>query len=285
MKPIPSFSDILFVPSLINIVDIGANPINGESPPYMNLLKFGRAKVIGFEPNQNVYNHLLSIKGPNETYLPYAIGDGKKHTLNLARADGMTSLLEPDLELLDYFHDFKLWGEVLNKEEIETVRLDDIKEIEDLDYLKIDIQGAELMVFENAVEKLSDCLVIQTEVEFLPMYKNQPLFSEVEQFLRSQGFIFHRFFPLISRIVKPLVINNNPRGGLSQIMYADAVFIKNFMNLSVIKTEKLLKMASILHDIYFSFDIVLRILMEYDSRVNTEYAKYYQNLILDAATQ
>lgn len=52
--------------------------------------------------------------------------------------------------------------------EVETVRLDDVPETASVDLLKIDIQGGELMVFQNAERRLADALVIQTEVEFLP---------------------------------------------------------------------------------------------------------------------
>lgn len=280
MKKTPPFFTIVPVPITVNIVDIGANPIDGE-PPYFNLLKTGRAKVIGFEPYPEALEKLNKSKGNSETYLPFAIGDGKVHNFNTCKAEGMSSLLEPDPDVLDNFHDFKMWGEIKKTTEIQTVRLDDIDDIEDLDYLKIDIQGGELLAFENGLEKLSDCLVIQSEVEFLSMYKNQPLFSEVEMFLRDQNLLFHRFFPLTSRIVKPLILDSNTFGGLSQAMYADAVFVRNFMELSKIKTHKLLKMATILHDVYCSFDIVLRILMEYDLRQKTNWSEPYHHAILN----
>ena len=79
---------------------------------------------------------------------------------------------------------------------IPTIRLDDVDEIKNIDYLKIDIQGGELEVFKNGVNLLKNCLVIHTEVKFLPMYEGQPLFSEVELFLRELGFVFTVFHHL-----------------------------------------------------------------------------------------
>ena len=81
------------------------------------------------------------------------------------------------------------------------MRLDDVEEVKKNDYLKIYIQGGELEVFRNGVNKLRNSLIIHTEVEFLPMYKGQPLFSEVEMFLRNMAFEFHRFSPLVSKTV------------------------------------------------------------------------------------
>ena len=115
----------------------------------------------------------------------------------------------------------------------------------------------------------------RSEVEFLPMYINQPLFSEVEIFLRGKGFVFHRFAPLTSRIVSPMIIDDDIYRGLSQMFWADAVFIRDFTKLSRLPPEKLLKFSIILHDIYESYDLVLRILMAHDDQTATNYAELY----------
>ena len=162
---------------------------------------------------------------------------------------------------------------------LSTVRLDDVSEIDNVDYLKIDIQGAELEVFRNGTDRLRDCLVIHTEVEFLPMYEGQPLFSEVEIFLRKQGFTFHRFEPLISRIVQPMLINNDPRGQLNQATYADAVFIKDFTDFEILSSEQLKIVALILNDIFGSLDIAHRALMAHDLKYQSNLAEQYVNYL------
>ncbi len=254
----------------IDIVDIGANPIDGE-PPYKKLLDANIVKVIGFEPNKDALIRLNKMKGPNETYIGKAVYDGSRQEIKLCRAQGMTSLLEPNTNLLKYLHGFSEWGLVENRQQIQTVKLDDVKEIKNIDYLKIDIQGAELEVFKNATNLLSNCTVIHTEVEFLPMYENQPLFSEVEMYLRELGFLFHRFSPLVSRVVKPMYINDNPYAELSQVTWADAIFVKDFTQFDKLSIAQLKKIALMLHDIYGSFDIVLRALMEVDNKSNKEH--------------
>ncbi len=254
----------------IDIVDIGANPIDGE-PPYKKLLDANIVKVIGFEPNKDALIRLNKMKGPNETYIGKAVYDGSRQEIKLCRAQGMTSLLEPNTNLLKYLHGFSEWGLVENRQQIQTVKLDDVKEIKNIDYLKIDIQGAELEVFKNATNLLSNCTVIHTEVEFLPMYENQPLFSEVEMYLRELGFLFHRFSPLVSRVVKPMYINDNPYAELSQVTWADAIFVKDFTQFDKLSIAQLKKIALMLHDIYGSFDIVLRALKEVDNKSNKEH--------------
>ena len=163
----------------------------------------------------------------------------------------------------------------MSTETIDTVRLDDIPETEGTEFIKIDIQGAELMVLQNAVKRLDDTLVIQTEVEFMPMYVDQPLFSEVELFLRSHGFMFHRFFPAVSRIVRPLMLGNDVYAGLSQVLWADGIFIRDITRLDLLSDRQLLSMATILHDCYRSFDVALHLLVEYDRRTNAALGHAY----------
>ncbi len=270
----PSLAGLLKIKRPINVVDIGANPIDGEAP-YKQLLDAGLVHVYGFEPNPDALARLNAIKGPNETYVPNAVYDGNEQELKVCKSQRMTSLLEPNSELLSYFHGFPEWGEVQERLLIPTVRLDDVKEVKNIDYLKIDVQGGELVIFRNGINRLSNCLIIHTEVEFLAMYKGQPLFSEVELFLRELGFTFHRFVPLVSRTVQPLLVNNDIYNGISQVFWADAIFIKDFTKFDQLSSVSLKKMALILNDIYGSFDIALRALMAVDTKAKSNLAEKY----------
>ena len=260
-----SFRSLTKTDVRVKIVDIGANPLDGV-PPYEKLLRAGDADIIGFEPNPVALAKLNELKGPTETYLPYAIGDGKRHTLNFCQAPGMTSLLTPNREVLELFHGFPEWGKVIGTEEVATHRLDDIAETAGIDMVKIDIQGGELMALSHAKKRLKSTLVIQTEVEFMPMYEGQPLFSDVDIFLRKHGFMLHRFYPTVSRVMAPLVVDNNIYAELSQLFWADAIFIKDITRLSLLADQQLLKMAAILHDCYGSIDVALHLLTEHDKR-------------------
>jgi FkbM family methyltransferase len=269
-----SFKALTNVATSVKIVDIGANPIDG-TPPYLQILNAGDAEVVGFEPNPKALAELNEKKGAHETYLPYAVGDGARHTLNICSASGMSSLLEPNLDVLGRFHGFPEWCRIVEKIAVDTVRLDDIAETAGVDLLKIDIQGGELMVFRNGEARLKDASVIQTEVEFLQMYVGQPLFSDVELFLRSQGFVFHRFYPTVSRVMGPLLVNNDIFAGMSQLLWADALFIKDFTRLERLSDRQLLAMATIMHDCYQSYDLVLNLLIEYDARKGTKLGESY----------
>lgn len=271
---IASFKTIIGADVRIKIVDVGANPIDG-SPPYAELLRGGVADVVGFDPDPESLRRLNAQKSAAETYLPYAIGDGRRQTLHVCRAPGMTSLLEPDPRVLGLFHGFPEWGEVVARETIDTVRLDDVRETAGLDLLKIDIQGGELMAFRNAEARLAEALVIQTEVEFLPLYVGQPLFGDVDVFLRGRGFSFHRFFPLVSRVIVPTVLDNDIYAGMSQSVWADALYVRDLTRLDALSGRQLLAMATILHDCYGSFDLVMHILVHHDARFSTTFGAAY----------
>jgi FkbM family methyltransferase len=258
----------------IKVVDIGANPIE-TAPPYASLLRRGDAAIVGFEPNPEGLANLNAQKGPFETYLPHAIGDGRRHRLRFCQAPGMTSLLEPNPAVLNLFHGFPVWGQVIATEEVDTVRLDDVPETAGVDLLKMDIQGAELMVLRNAEARLADALVIQTEVEFLPMYIDQPLFGDIDLYLRQHGFVFHRFFPEVSRTIRPLLMDNNIYAGLSQLLWADAVFVRDFTKPELLSDRQLQAMAAIMHECYQSVDLALHLLTEHDRRTAGDMAARY----------
>ena len=256
------------------IVHLGANPIDGD-PPYIGLMRAGSADVVGFEPNPEALAKLNAQKGARETYLPHAVADGQRHTLNLCFASGMTSLLTPNPDVLGLFHGFPLWGQVVANEELDTVRLDDVPETEGVTLLVMDIQGSELMALRSAEVRLRDALVLHLEVCFMQLYKDQPLFSEVELFLRQHGFILHKFSQQVSRTIQPMVVDNSIHKGLSQLVWGDAVFIRDFSSHASLTDEQLLAMGAILHECYASVDVVHHLLATYDRRHATHIAPDY----------
>ncbi len=110
---------------LTAVVDIGANPIDGD-PPYKTLLQNRGCRVTGFEPQAEGLALLNARKSDLETYLPNVIADGKPATLRICRAPGMTSLYKPAAKMLDQFRGFPEWGTVVEEIPVATTRLDDV---------------------------------------------------------------------------------------------------------------------------------------------------------------
>ncbi len=275
----PLFKDWTGRMERIKVVDIGANPVDG-SPHYAAWVKTGDADIIGFDPNAESLERLNKIKGPTETYLPYAIGDGGTHTLYVTACQGMSSLLKPNPAILNFFNGFPLWGYVMSTATVDTKRLDDVAETAGVEFLKMDIQGAELMALTNATERLKTALVVEAEVEFLPLYEGQPLFSDVERFMRERGFQLHRFYELASRMVIPMRDPNVKFTGMSQLLWSDAIFIRDLTTTDSWTDMEILKTAIILHDCYRSFDVVLYLLATYDHRRRSGIAQAYFNSML-----
>jgi FkbM family methyltransferase len=246
--------DLLNPDRLTVVADIGANPIDGD-PPYKALLASRLCRLVGFEPQPHALTILNARKSDLETYLPYAVGSGEKGLLRLFRLPGMASLFEANPDTLKHFPVFAKWGELLGQVEIDTVRLDDIKEIDVLDFLKIDVQGSELAIFRSGEARLSKAVAIQTEVSFLPLYKNQPLYAEVDLELRRLGFVPHAFVDISKRMIAPMF---GPEfSAFNQVFEADVVYVRDFTKPEAMDNEQLKHLAIVAHSCYKSYDLAL----------------------------
>ncbi|MFB1295584.1 FkbM family methyltransferase [Mycobacterium sp. pW049] len=260
-----AFRDFLAPQRLIDVVDVGANPIDGE-PPYLPILDAGLCRVTGFEPQAEALQELQLRKGPYERYLPYAVGDGGAHTLNICRGSGMSSLFPLDMDTLRMFEVLEPYAEVIDRIKVTTRRLDDIDDITYLDYLKIDIQGGELAVFQNGRTKLADAVAIQTEVSFVTLYEDQPAMGEIDRELRGQGFIPHCFAAVKRWPIAPYVAAEDPRLPLNQLLEADIVYVRDFSKPDLMSDEQLKHLALIAHHCYGSTDLALRCVMLLEHR-------------------
>jgi len=234
-------------------------------------------RVTGFEPIAEECDALNRRFGPAHVYLPHAVADGTTRPFYYCNYPMTSSLYEPDLAIMNRYEDLAEYCQVVSVEEITTVRLDDVPEVRGADYLKIDVQGAELEVLKGAVQVLRDILVVQAEVEFVPIYRGQPLFADVDQFLRSQGFQFHRFVNVEGRRVR-----SEPAGELgpaewSQTLWADAVYIQDMGRWADLPADRLLQFATILHDLYGSSDLCARLLQVHDRKSGGELCKHYRS--------
>jgi FkbM family methyltransferase len=247
-----------------SVLDIGANLVDGD-PPYQRMLDDGLCTVTGFEPQQRALAELERRKGPMERYLPHVVGDGHTHRLKITRAEGMTSLLTPDANQLRLFTGFPGWGSVVEEVDVQTHRLDDL-DIDEFDLLKIDIQGAELMVFQHGRERLRNAVAVQTEVSFVPLYRDQPTFGDVDRELRSQGFVPHSMPALKQWAIAPTVFDGDFRRPGNQLLEADFVYVRDFAHAESMSSEQLSHLAMIAFHIYGSVDLAVFCLIELQQR-------------------
>jgi FkbM family methyltransferase len=98
-----------------------------------------------------------------------------------------SSLLQPDKTL--EAHD---WLKFHEKIEVKTNTLASfckLNFIESIDFIHMDVQGAELMVLQGATEYLKKVKSIWLEVEKISLYKDQPLKKDIELFMKVNNFV------------------------------------------------------------------------------------------------
>ena len=257
----------------IHIVDAGAMSLGDEV--YAPLERLDRVSVLGFEPVPEECERLNLAAPPRHCYLPWAVGDGRRRTLHVCNYSMTSSLYEPDTSLLNLYQALGELVQVVRRVETQTIRLDDLPEAREADFLKLDVQGAELDVLLGAPATLAHVLAVHTEVEFVPLYRNQPLFPEVDQEMRRRGFYFHRFHGLAGRPLKPLLKDNDPSASLGQMLWADAVYLRDPRRLGELSPEALLKLAAITHEIYASYDYTAKVLEAYDRQTGAALQSLY----------
>ncbi len=242
-------TDILDLGHLTHVLDIGASPIDGP-PPYLPLMEANLCRVTGFDPQ------VAPVNNATEVYLTDVIADGRDHVLNICSYPGWTSLFVPSQAALECFPHFRSNARVVGHSAVETRCLDDLA-LDPVDFLKMDVQGSELAVLQNGREALKSAVVIQTEVQFVNLYDGQPSFGQIDLELRAQGFIPHAFAAVKQWPIAPLQINNDPKLPLNQLLEADIVYVRDFIN-PTMSNEQLKHLCLIAHVCYQSYDLAAR---------------------------
>jgi FkbM family methyltransferase len=195
--------------------------------------------VIGFEPESDEYDSLqkkIVHAWKSVVMVPSAVGaiTGRAELFIPSSEEG-ASLLPHNPEMIELFGYSNL-HETKRTLSVETLTLDEIAKrfnIPHVDYLKIDVEGAELDILQAAPLILQRCLAIKVETSFLMQRQNQPLTWEVISFLYDKGFWLvdmidiHRWrrqpvpaHPYIVDYVMPY-----SKGVLAQ---CDLIFLKDF---------------------------------------------------------
>lgn len=165
--------------SIQTIIDVGAH--HGE---FYDLAKniFPNSNIFSFEANPECKNYLESKNIPHKICL---LGDSIRENVNFycAKSSGTTgnSIYK---ELSIHFNNDNTKVEKLNMTTLDT----EIGNITNVDILKIDVQGAELLVLEGAKETLKNTHFVLLKVSILKYNENSPLFNDVIKKMDEYGF-------------------------------------------------------------------------------------------------
>ncbi len=202
----------------LTIVDVGAS--EGISPRWKNLnIPF---KSILFEPDPVEFLKLKKEANKNLIVLNTALSDeAREGDLNVCRKQHLSSIFTPNIEFLNNFEDVQRF-DVVDKLTVSMDTLDNQLAAYDIDFIKIDVQGYELQVLKGGTQHINNIVGIEIEVEFEPIYKNQPLFNNVNDFLLNNGF---KLFDLKRYFWKrKTMMNTGSQKG--QLVFGDALYFR-----------------------------------------------------------
>ncbi|RWM31956.1 FkbM family methyltransferase [Mesorhizobium sp.] len=223
----------------LRIVDIGAQFLGPGSNPYDPLASYPPLDIIGFDPLEERLAERAEAEGQQGiTLLPYALGDGESHTLFINNDDATSSLYPLNSTFNASFNHLHELHTVATQT-VETKRLDDVLPRGVVDFLKLDVQGAELMVLKSARQTLQSTAVVHCEVEFAPIYAGQPLYPEVQQFLNACE------FELMDLLVPTRYHYVTEDNGTAQdrLLWADAVFCRVTDDPDTLRAQSLIAAA------------------------------------------
>jgi FkbM family methyltransferase len=190
-----------------NILHIGAHQ-GQESQSYLDC---GATKIHWVEANKNLFENLKSILNGPQHYLSNEViseTDGGEVIFNIANSDQSSSILDL-AEHKSLFPDiFYVKREIRKTKTLDTL-LEETKFLNKIDFVNIDIQGAELLALKGFTKHLSIVNSIYLEINEKEVYKNCGLLNEIDSFLFNYNF---------SRKEKKLW-NDHPWG--------DAFYLKN----------------------------------------------------------
>ena len=250
----------------LRIVDVGAQKLEDEDDIYSGIAAYAIPHtLIGFEPLQHRIDEARSSAGmAGHTFLPYFIGDGGSHTFHINQPDATSSLLPFNQPLTDQLIDLSCLR-TDRTEDVVTTTLDAaLDDGTPVDFLKLDIQGCELKALQAAPQVLQRTSMIHCEVSFAEIYQGQPLFSELELFMRQSGFIFIDFSHLCRYAYHGKYSVYRDRLG-----WGDALFLKDTDNMP---PHNLLVQALCMLFVYNKLSLAQSLAQRYDLLTGSSFA-------------
>ena len=180
----------------LKCVDVGAR--GGQQANWLDFSDLIQTDC--FEPDAKACAEQAAKARPRENWFPAGLGGftgmGKLHVLN--KASG-SSLYPPNPTMMNRFSKSE-YGDLKAVIDVPFLTFSDfiLREKRPLPNLvKLDVQGAELDILKGLQPAhWTDLLAVQAEVEFVELYKAQPLFADVDAHMKAHGFILMDLLPV-----------------------------------------------------------------------------------------
>jgi FkbM family methyltransferase len=198
------------------IFDVGANT-GGYAETLFNNGYNG--KIVSFEPLTEAYNILLLKKNKYKQWKiaeQCAIGEQDNEIfINISKNLVSSSILP----MLDSHKKYAPQSQYINSEKVKMFKLDTICpryiEMDDIIFLKMDVQGYEKFVLKGAEKILNKFEGIQLECSLLPLYEGEMLFNESINYIEKEGFALCDIIPGFRD------------GNSGRLLQVDCIFFKN----------------------------------------------------------
>ncbi len=183
-----------FVPKAKVILDCGAN-VGQMARSFRHL--YESADIYSFEPVAQCFSELEKACAEiGAKPVKKAVSDHDGVTkINLTTSPECHSLLGYEAS-----NPCEKYTWIVDEEEVDVCSLDNWCvqnniDTESIDIIKLDIQGAELQALRGATKILKSAKMVLAEVSFVPLYKDSPLYGEVDAFMAQAGYRRAALYP------------------------------------------------------------------------------------------
>ncbi len=286
VAPLPKSDRVRYLADQLNlgrrirVVDIGARLLTGDTP-YQLLFDADLCDVVGFEPQEDEFEKLQASKGPRETYINCALGNGRETKLNFFHHPGFTSNFSGLETARQLVVPLKKAMRPRGQIDIKTRRLDDVDLGGAVDFIKIDVQGSELNILKSGKKSLNPVVGIYSEVRLFSIYEDEPGLGDLNKEMLRQGFQPHN---LIN--IRRFKLTNSFQYQLKrhvgrQIIDADMIYLRDLSDLESYSDDQLKVLALLADGVFDSVDVVLMAIDELTRRdrvVATLAEQYFNRL-------
>ena len=168
------------------IIHIGAHRLQ-ERDRY---LKHGIKNIIWIEANKKIFNEMLNKISSSESIFNTLVSDedNKEYIFKITNNEQSSSLLNLDKHKIYHPDVFVVDAQKLYSKRMDTLINEQSINIDQYNFLNIDIQGAELFAIKGFGDYIKNVDYIYTEINSEHLYEDCPLVTDIDEYLNNFNF-------------------------------------------------------------------------------------------------